>query len=417
MGARGGAAIARHALRLVEIGVPADADGASRIRTTTITLAAETIVVLSFAWVLTYLALGLPVAATIPLAYQVMTTIGLAALARTKQLAPFVGVQLVLMATLPFLLQLVLGGFVASSAVALWALVPSLGAAFVAGATVARRWFVLFLVLLVLSGLLEPLARTWAAPIPDPIRIAFFVLNVGCVAFTVFAFLAWALRELERSRAALAVERERADRLLASILPGPIAERLKVSPGSIAEAHDAVTVIFVDLVAFTPVAAAATPDAVVADLDELFAALDGIAERHGVEKIKTLGDAWLAVAGLPEPRPDHVAAALDVALAAREALPGRRIGGHPVRVRIGLATGPVVAGVIGRTKPSYDLWGDTVNQASRLQAIAEPGAIVVTESVAAAASGYRFTRLGPREVKGLGTLPLLTLDGRADQGA
>jgi guanylate cyclase len=399
--------------RFVELGVPEGADAATRLRVTTITLAAGMVLVLAVAWTVTYLALDLPVAAAIPLSYQLATVVALAALARTKRFEPFLRLQLGLMATLPFLLQLALGGFVASSAVCLWALVASLGAAFVAGAAAARRWFALFLVLLLVSGLVEPLVRAWAAPIADPIRIAFFVLNVGCVALTVFAFLAWALGELERSRAAVAVERERADRLLASILPRSIAERLKDSPRSIAEAHEAVTVLFVDLVAFTPVAAAAAPGDVVAGLDDLFALLDGIAERHGIEKIKTLGDAWLAASGLPEARPDHVAAALDVALAVREAVPGHWIGGRPVRVRIGVATGPVVAGVIGRTKPSYDLWGDTVNQASRLQAVAEPGAIVVTAAVAAAAVGFRFARLGPRDIKGLGTLELLALEGRA----
>jgi class 3 adenylate cyclase len=108
-----------------------------------------------------------------------------------------------------------------------------------------------------------------------------------------------------------------------------------------------------------------------------------------------------------------VAAALDVALAVRETVPGRRIGGHPVRVRIGVATGPVVAGVIGRTKPSYDLWGDTVNQASRLQAIAEPGAIVTSAAVAARAAEFRFASLGPRALKGLGTVETFALEGRA----
>lgn len=411
MGAKDGFAV--FALRFLEIGVPPGSDEATRIRVTTVTLASGTVFVLAFAWTGIYLALGLPLAAAIPFAYQVATASGLALLARTRRFDRFLRLQLALMATLPFLLQLTLGGFVVSSGVSLWALVASLGAAFFVGPRAAGRWFALFLALLIASGILEPLARTWAAAIPDPIRIAFFVLNVGCVALTVFALLAWALRELDRSRAALASERERSDALLRSILPPAIAERLKTAPGSIAEAHEAVSVLFVDLVDFTATASAAAPAEVVAGLDGLFALLDDVAERHRIEKIKTLGDAWLAVAGLPEPRPDHVTAALDAALAVRDAIPGRMIGGRPVRVRVGVATGPVVAGVIGRTKPSYDLWGDTVNLASRLQSMAEPGSIVTTAAVAAQAHGFRFRPLGPAPVKGLGAIETFALEGRA----
>lgn len=413
MGARGGAAASGLAVRFLEVGVADGDDDATRIRATTITLAAGTVFVLAFAWTGVYLALGLPVAAAIPFTYQVATAVGLVALARTRRLDRFIRFQLALMASLPFLLQLSLGGFVASSAVCLWALVASLGAAFFAGVAAAGRWLLLFLGLLLLSGILEPIVRTWAAPIPDPIRIAYFVLNVGCVAITVFAFLAWALRALDSSRAAVAVERERADRLLESMLPQPIAERLKAAPGSIAEAHEAVTVLFVDLVDFTATAAAATPTEIVAGLDGLFARLDGIAERHGLEKIKTLGDAWLAVAGLPEPRVDHLEAALAAALEVRDIVPGTVVGGRPVQVRVGIATGAVVAGVIGASKPSYDLWGDTVNQASRLQALAEPGAVVVSAAVAAAARGFRFRSLGATPVKGLGSVEVFALDGRA----
>jgi class 3 adenylate cyclase len=152
-------------------------------------------------------------------------------------------------------------------------------------------------------------------------------------------------------------------------------------------------------------------------LDDLFSALDGLAERHGLEKIKTVGDAYMVVGGLPEPRPDHARAVADMALAVREEV-ARHLdpAGEPLAVRIGIDTGPVVAGVIGRRKFSYDLWGDTVNTASRMESTGVPGCIQVTDrTYRRLRDGYRFERRGPVQVKGKGTLVtwfLVGQDGR-----
>jgi class 3 adenylate cyclase len=153
-------------------------------------------------------------------------------------------------------------------------------------------------------------------------------------------------------------------------------------------------------------------------LDDLFSALDGLAERHGLEKIKTVGDAYMVVGGLPEPRPDHARAVADMALAVREEV-ARHLdpAGEPLAVRIGIDTGPVVAGVIGRRKFSYDLWGDTVNTASRMESTGMPGCIQVTDrTYRRLGDGYCFERRGPIQVKGKGKLVtwfLVGRDGRA----
>ncbi|HEX2157659.1 MAG TPA: adenylate/guanylate cyclase domain-containing protein [Actinomycetes bacterium] len=225
-------------------------------------------------------------------------------------------------------------------------------------------------------------------------------------------------RALDAEHRLLLAERERSERLLLNVLPAPIAARLKQGEEVIADGFPEVTVLFADLVDFTRRSQDTTPERVVRVLDELFTALDRLAERHGLEKIKTVGDAYMAVGGLPQPRPDHAEAVADMALAVREEVP-RHLdpGGRPLQVRIGIDTGPVVAGVIGTSKFSYDLWGDTVNVASRMESNGVPGCIQVTDRVRRRLRGgpYRFERRGPVQVKGKGELVTWFLVGRAGQ--
>jgi len=204
-------------------------------------------------------------------------------------------------------------------------------------------------------------------------------------------------------------ERHRSDTLLQNILPQAIIDRLKArgeggTGRRLAEALDEVTVLFADAVGFTVQAGKTPADDLVAALDGLFSRFDALADRYGLEKIKTIGDAYMAVAGAPEPHPDHAEAAADMALAIIEELEDARWpSGDPILWRVGIASGPVVAGVIGQRKFAYDLWGDTVNLASRLQSHGQPGRILVSESaVAHLEARYEF---GPRlvvELKGKG---------------
>jgi adenylate cyclase len=222
-------------------------------------------------------------------------------------------------------------------------------------------------------------------------------------------------RALDRANRLLQAERDRSERLLRNVLPGPIADRLKQGEEVIADGFPEVTVLFADLVDFTRRSHRSSPERVVRVLDDLFSALDRLAERHGLEKIKTIGDAYMVVGGLPEPRPDHAQAVAEMALAVREEVPRHRDpDGRPLAVRIGIDTGPVVAGVIGRRKFSYDLWGDTVNTASRMESGGVEGCIQVTErTYRRLCDCYRFERRGPVQVKGKGTLDTWFLVARA----
>jgi class 3 adenylate cyclase len=222
------------------------------------------------------------------------------------------------------------------------------------------------------------------------------------------------LGEAVRSRRALALEQERSERLLLNVLPAPIAARLKQGEGVIADAFPDVTVLFADIVDFTRRSQRTSPAQVVATLNELFSAFDELARCHGLEKIKTIGDAYMVAGGLPEPRPDHAQAVAEMAMAMREEVARRSDpSGQPLQVRIGIDTGPVEAGVIGTSKFSYDLWGDTVNTASRMESHGIAGCIQVTErTYQRLRDRYRFQRRGPIPVRGMGEMVTFFLVGR-----
>ncbi|MEZ0241192.1 MAG: adenylate/guanylate cyclase domain-containing protein, partial [Chloroflexota bacterium] len=200
----------------------------------------------------------------------------------------------------------------------------------------------------------------------------------GTVFFTLLAIFS---QQRQDALGALRSEHERAESLLLNILPGSIAERLKASPQTIADQFAAVSVLFADVVAFTPRSEHLSPAEVVGTLDRLFSHFDTLAERYGLEKIKTIGDAYMVAAGVPDPRPDHATALASLAL---DMVEGTRstgaVGDLGLELRIGINSGPVVAGVIGRKRFLYDLWGDAVNTASRMESHGTPGEIQVTEA-------------------------------------
>jgi class 3 adenylate cyclase len=222
------------------------------------------------------------------------------------------------------------------------------------------------------------------------------------------------LGEAVRTRRALQREKERSERLLLNVLPAPIAARLEEQQDVIADRFPEVTVLFADLVDFTRRSQPSSPQQVVQVLDELFTAFDQLTRRHGLEKIKTIGDAYMVAGGLPTPRPDHAQAVADLALAMQMEVPRRADpNGRPLQVRIGIDTGPVVAGVIGTDKFSYDLWGDTVNTASRMESTGVAGCIQVTDrAYQRLRDSYRFQRRGLVAVKGKGELVTWFLVGR-----
>jgi adenylate cyclase len=221
-------------------------------------------------------------------------------------------------------------------------------------------------------------------------------------------------RVIEEQQRVIAAERERAELLLRNVLPDVVAEQLKNSDEPIADFFPEVTVLFADIVGFTAMAAHVPPRDLVALLNEVFSTFDALTAGRGVEKIKTIGDAYMAVAGVPEPRPDHVEAIADLALDMRGAVGGiTERTGVKIQCRFGLATGPAVAGVIGQHRFAYDLWGNTVNMAARMESHGTAGRIQVTTEVCdRLRATHVFEARHPIDVKGIGMMSTWYLEAR-----
>jgi class 3 adenylate cyclase len=223
-----------------------------------------------------------------------------------------------------------------------------------------------------------------------PLDIQDVILRVGNAAY------------VKRLHDQLQAEREKSEQLLLNILPKPIAERMKKGETSIADSYADVTVLLADLVGFTTLSALIGPEEIVALLNEIFSSFDLLAEKHGLEKIKTIGDAYMVVGGISFPRPDHAEACAELALdMQREIERINREYETSVRLRIGISNGPVVAGVIGRGRFAYDLWGETVNLACRLETTGQAGRIQIAESTYEQLKHkYHFEAKHPVDAKG-----------------
>jgi class 3 adenylate cyclase len=220
---------------------------------------------------------------------------------------------------------------------------------------------------------------------------------------------------LQEEKELVEIEKEKSEHLLLNILPGTIAGRLKAGEKTIANGHQIVSVLFADLCGFTKLSRKTSPADLVSMLNEIFTTFDDIVKNHGVEKIKTIGDCYMLVGGLPNPRDDHAHAVADTALEMVQAL--ERINKNrdiDLAMRIGIHSGPVVAGVIGKIKFTYDIWGDTVNVASRMESSGLPGKIHISEqTMAELNSQFNLEERGMVECKGLGQVKTFFVNGRS----
>ncbi|MEO0759886.1 MAG: adenylate/guanylate cyclase domain-containing protein [Cyanobacteria bacterium J06648_16] len=214
------------------------------------------------------------------------------------------------------------------------------------------------------------------------------------------------LQKTQKTARHLAIEQQKSEKLLLNILPQPIAQRLKQKSAAIADGFSNVTVLFADIVGFTQLSTTMPPQKLVSLLNGIFSAFDQLCEKHDLEKIKTIGDAYMVVGGLPVAREDHAKAVVDFALDMQRAIATfNQDTGESFRIRIGINSGPVVAGVIGTKKFIYDLWGDTVNIASRMESHGTPGSIQITESTFQQVKDhFQIEALGKIAVKGKGEM-------------
>lgn len=261
--------------------------------------------------------------------------------------------------------------------------------------------------------------RTFTEPanflnVSDNFLSILYFTSIPTTLLAIFCMVFYGFKQASIAEAALQREYEYSEALLANMLPGPIASQLKRNPGqTIADSHEEATILFADIVGFTPLASHHSPDMVVKLLNNLFTRFDDLPNKHGLEKIKTLGDAFMVAGGMPDPQPDHAVRVANMALDMVTATQNFATEmDENLQLRIGIHTGPVVAGVIGTKKPFYDVWDDTVNTAARLETYGTKGKIQVTaETKRILEDHFDFAERGKVQIKGKGDLDLWYLEG------
>jgi class 3 adenylate cyclase len=383
-----------------------------RLAKSSVTLMVLAVCLASPIWVLTYLVLNRPLAAAIPGAYVAVSAASLLRLSRTSSLRAFAAIHIGLMLVLPFALQWSLGGFVNGSGVALWAFAAPLAGLVVWGRRAAAYLFGGFVLGVIASGLAEPWLRSAVEPPPAAVANAFLVLNLIAPMATALLSVAYFMRLRDAASA-------RSEELLLNVLPERVAERLKRGEQHVADRVAEASVLFVDIAGFTPFAERTSPDRMVILLGRIFSTLDGLAERHGLDKIKTLGDGYLAVAGLGAGPGPHAECAAYMALEVQPALHAALGRDWPdLELRVGIASGPVVAGVIGSRRFSYDVWGDTVNTASRMTSSTDPRTIQIAASTRQLLGDrWPVARQAEVAIKGKGLLTTYLLLGSPRDGS
>ena len=369
-------------LSLIEqIGVSPDDGPETRLQKNLIVSGSLMFMAAGILWGILYIFLGEPYPGLIPLLYGIFSAASIIYFAVTWRYQLFRFTQLFLILLLPFFLQISLGGFFNSSAVIIWAIISPLSALLFGNISSAHRWFGAYLGMIVLSGLLQPFVRV-DNNLSQTIIFAFFVLNLSGVSTIVFIQFRYFTVLKDRAYTLLHREQVRSEKLLLNVLPKEIAPILKdeyrPNGHTIAEQFDAVSVLFADVVGFTPLSAELAPAEMVELLNEVFSYFDSLVEKYDLEKIRTIGDNYMVVSGAPRRRSDHAQALARLAL---EMLRFLEFCKNPsvrrLRFRIGINSGPVVAGVIGHTKFHYDVWGDAVNIASRMESQGAPGKIQI----------------------------------------
>jgi adenylate cyclase len=354
------------------IGADPNDDEESRRRKALLVYLAVLILPISLVWGTLYLALG-ATSGVVAYAYFAISLASIGLFARTQNFELLLRIQLLDITLAPTLSMWPTAGILASGAVGLWGILGPLGALVFSSVRSSVRWFFLFVVAFLAAGIAGEVTGGLSS-LPRWFSTTMLALNVvvgGAVVFTLLAVFAQQRRDAQ----------DRAENLLLNILPRSIADKLKAKPQTISDSFTAASILFADVADFTPMAEHVAPAELVNMLDRLFGHFDGLAERYDLEKIKTIGDCYMAAAGIPLPRADHAQALALVALDMLDAVEFHgAMGDLGLELRIGINSGPVVAGVIGRKRFLYDLWGDAVNIASRMQTEGTPGRIQITRA-------------------------------------
>jgi guanylate cyclase len=397
---------------ITRIGAEARDSDDVRLQKTLLVSIASMIAPFAVLWGLLYMAFDEPLGGSIPLLYAAVSCLSIIVFAYTRRYRFFRFSQHLLILLLPFLLMWTLGGFINASGVIIWSLLSPLGALLFDDARHALRWFLAYLGLVLVSGLLQ-LSAPASNHLPHWLVIIFFVMNLGAVSGIIIILLYYFVSQRDTAFRLLRGEQEKAENLLLNILPKDIATILKNENRVIADHYEGASILFADVVNFTPMSATMTPVELVELLNEVFSHFDTLVEQYGLEKIKTIGDCYMVASGVPHPRADHAQAIVRMALEMRDYISQREFRGRRLAFRIGINSGPVVAGVIGRKKFIYDLWGDAVNTASRMESHGTGGLIQVTrQTYELIQDDFVCEPRGVVNVKGKGEMDVWQVVGR-----
>ncbi len=279
----------------------------------------------------------------------------------------------------PFFSTLILGGIVQSSFVIMWGLVGPMFALVLYKPRQAAYWFLFFCILAVVCVLAQPYLRP-ENNIPLQWQVILAAFNAINIAGMVFGALLFFVLQRDAAFQLLNIEKGKSESLLLNILPKDIADFLKNEPKVFADQYEETSILFADVVDFTTLSSEMKPIELVEILNQVFSHFDDLVDKYGLEKIKTIGDCYMVASGIPRSRRDHAHAIASLALEMQHYVEKNQVGGHHLSFRIGINSGPVVAGVIGRKKFIYDLWGDAVNVASRMESSGQAGVIQITRN-------------------------------------
>jgi adenylate cyclase len=398
--------------------MPSTEDQDKLIREKTLLLMVPLFAIAGLVWACIYYYYGAKTAATIPGSYSVTSFLSLLIYRWHKNYNIFRTIQLALILLLPCLLHLALGDFVSSSAIIIWAIFCPLGALAFQNTRAAGYWLLLFIICVVLVFFLEEKPVVIKTHLPDQLVSFFFALNISAVTLLMFYLLRYFVNQNERvkeklkdEQVQLAIEQEKSEKLLLNILPVSIAQRLKSGEKVIADEHDKAVILFADIVEFTNISQHVTPKVLVENLNKIFTHFDQLVEKYGLEKIKTVGDAYMVASGLNGINDGQIRNMADLALSIACDIQNFSLDGHTkCDLRIGIHIGSVTAGVIGSKKFSYDVWGDAVNTASRMESSGEAGKIQVSaEFYNYIKDDYECLHRGKVEIKGKGLMDLYFL--------
>jgi adenylate cyclase len=398
--------------RLALVGADPQDDDDLRARKALLVLISVLILPVAALWGALYLGFGSPVG-VVPLVYFAVLLGAIAVFSRTRDFPWLLRVGQIAILLAPTLSMIPLGGFMPAGGVGLWGILAPLGALVFNDVRSAVRWYVAWAVVFLGSGIAGEIIGPIWEPLPGWFTTTMLALNIVVGGAIVFTLLAVFASQRSAALAALRVEQAKAENLLLNILPSSIAEQLKAQTQPIADHFASASILFADVVDFTPWSERLEPADVVGYLDHLFSHFDDLAERYGLEKIKTIGDCYMVAAGVPQPRSDHARALALMALDMLEAMRSDDKVGHlGLELRVGINSGPVVAGVIGRKRFLYDLWGDAVNTASRMESHGTPGRIQITRATYELLEGeFECEPRGPIAVKGKGEIEAWYLVG------